>query len=386
MKIAIIAPGFTGATLPLAQHLQADGHKVTCYYLVESGSRGIESLDFDRQIKFSDNIVEISKNNLLFKYLNKDVTIQIVPVYRKRHMLSKLFIGKIPALFNWHRIRSFCKYVSNQNFDFINLVYHNDLTLQISRFLKNEGIPFCQSYHEVVKDLINPQPREDIHKSLEGDFPIVIHSQKTQWDLFNFYDIDNLKSRAHLIHFGPFDSYQQYGNGKIVDGVESGYFLFLGRITEYKGLKLLYKAVEMCGIQNLRIVVAGSGRDIILDSIIKDSRFVLINRYIRNDELVYLIKNCKAVVCPYIAASQSGLVQTAFALGKPVIATKVGAFPEIIANGKNGFLVEPNDTESLSRTLAEKEIGNFVPRISMDYNWNEIANTYLKLFAKDENN
>lgn len=52
MKIAIIAPGFLGATLPLAKHIQKLGHDVTCYYLVESGSKGTESLDFDRQISF----------------------------------------------------------------------------------------------------------------------------------------------------------------------------------------------------------------------------------------------------------------------------------------------------------------------------------------------
>ena len=47
MRIAIIGNGFSGATLPLSQHLNELGYNVDCYYLVFEGAEFIESLDFD---------------------------------------------------------------------------------------------------------------------------------------------------------------------------------------------------------------------------------------------------------------------------------------------------------------------------------------------------
>ena len=44
MKIAIISNGFSGATLPLAQHLYDEGNIVDNYYIVTMGARCIESI------------------------------------------------------------------------------------------------------------------------------------------------------------------------------------------------------------------------------------------------------------------------------------------------------------------------------------------------------
>ena len=39
------------------------------------------------------------------------------------------------------------------------------------------------------------------------------------------------------------------------------------------------------------------------------------------------------------------------AMGKPVIATKVGGVPEIIEHGVNGYLIPPEDSDSLVRAM-----------------------------------
>ena len=66
-----------------------------------------------------------------------------------------------------------------------------------------------------------------------------------------------------------------------------------------------------------------------------------------------MIKESDAVICPYTDATQSGVVMTAFAFGKPVIATKVGGLPEMLDNGELGILIPPKNAEAIKNTFIE---------------------------------
>ena len=43
----------------------------------------------------------------------------------------------------------------------------------------------------------------------------------------------------------------------------------------------------------------------------------------------------------------------ALAAGRPVVATRVGGVPDVVQEGRDGFLVEPGDTDGLADRLAE---------------------------------
>lgn len=59
-------------------------------------------------------------------------------------------------------------------------------------------------------------------------------------------------------------------------------------------------------------------------------------------------------VLPAIIREGFGLVIIeAMAMGKPVVATKVGAIPEVVENGKTGILVSPADSEELAEAILE---------------------------------
>ena len=57
------------------------------------------------------------------------------------------------------------------------------------------------------------------------------------------------------------------------------------------------------------------------------------------------------VALPYRAASSSAVLLNAFAHGLPVVATTVGAFPEMVQHGKTGLLVPPESPAELADAL-----------------------------------
>lgn len=105
---------------------------------------------------------------------------------------------------------------------------------------------------------------------------------------------------------------------------------------------------------DINIIIAGKG-DFYFDKsrFEENPRYIFINRFITNEELVSLISNSIAVVCPYIDATQSGVIMSAFALNKPVIATNVGALPEMVKDGRTGFLVPPKDSKAIEKAVRE---------------------------------
>jgi glycosyltransferase involved in cell wall biosynthesis len=115
----------------------------------------------------------------------------------------------------------------------------------------------------------------------------------------------------------------------------------------------------------------------------KDNRYIVINKFLSDEEVANLTRYASCVVCPYVSGSQSGITHTAMVYGTPVIATKVGAFPEFVEEGKNGDLIDYGDKEGLTRSI-EKYINNegvkqyYVPN---KLRWDMIVNTLERMLS-----
>lgn len=154
-----------------------------------------------------------------------------------------------------------------------------------------------------------------------------------------------------LLKMSPFSYFNRLAQKKI-----SGhkYLLFFGRISKYKGVDILLDAMDdvLKSHPNEKLIIAGKGADdeLLHHPVLEAAgeKISFINRYIPNNELVSLIKEAKMIICPYRDASQSGVLMTAFALNKPVIAADTGAFSEDVVNKVNGILINKINAEKLA--------------------------------------
>src|SRR4029077_5238562 len=66
------------------------------------------------------------------------------------------------------------------------------------------------------------------------------------------------------------------------------------------------------------------------------------------DKIEYFFSAADVVVLPYIKTSQSGILLSAFAAGRPVIVTDTGGLSEIVDDGRGGFVGPPKDSKALA--------------------------------------
>jgi alpha-maltose-1-phosphate synthase len=136
--------------------------------------------------------------------------------------------------------------------------------------------------------------------------------------------------------------------------------LFFGRLERYKGLGDLLAACDMLGDPGTgapRAVIAGPGNVSELWAGNLPKGVELRNRLIPDAEAAELFRRCGLLVMPYVNATQSALIASAYYFRKPVLVTRTGALAEYVEDGETGCVVEPGHPATLARCLAEM-LGN----------------------------
>lgn len=144
--------------------------------------------------------------------------------------------------------------------------------------------------------------------------------------------------------------------------------LYFGLIRPYKGVEVLLRAASKLGdVPHLKLMVVGeiyaNRKEImeLLDALPEDM-VRLVDRYIPNEEVSTWFRASDLVALPYISATQSGVVPVALRCNRPVVVTCVGGLPEVVEEGENGYLVEPNNPEDLASAIR----GHFIERGNPD--------------------
>lgn len=192
-------------------------------------------------------------------------------------------------------------------------------------------------------------------------------------------------------HLGYYDMLHSYGDPSVM---KQNYILFFGRISPYKGVEYLLKAMEKVHEKHpeVKLIIAGKPNYDIQWQEYRDLGYIEIrDRFIALDELADLIRGAKFTVCPYTDATQSGVVYSSFALNTPVIATRVGGLPEMIDEGITGTIIPPKDVNALSKaivnyldnpSLSQQHSDNIAESARVGRgSWQKIAEEYIKIYT-----
>jgi glycosyltransferase involved in cell wall biosynthesis len=134
--------------------------------------------------------------------------------------------------------------------------------------------------------------------------------------------------------------------------------LFFGFVRPYKGLDDLVQALPR--IRRTRwvtLLVAGEfweGREAFdrrVHALGLEDAVRVVDRYVPNEEVGLYFSAADLVVLPYVSGTASGVVQTAYGLDKPVVATTVGALADIVEDGHTGYLVPPGRPDALADAI-----------------------------------
>lgn len=185
------------------------------------------------------------------------------------------------------------------------------------------------------------------------------------------FDGDKIVVKPHFVISDPGES---TGDG--------GYALFVGRLTEEKGVRTLMDAwAGLADELPLRIVGDGPLRDYV-ESIAKSSRGISVLGARDSDDVAEQMRRASLLVFPSEWFESFGLVIIeAFAASLPVVASDMGAARELVADGESGVLFRAGDPTSLRSTI--QRLVSDPPRLARMRR--AARDAYLKKYTADVN-
>ena len=266
--------------------------------------------------------------------------------------------------------------------------------IHITDFPQYYEIPLYFLRKKIVLTVHDPIP----HSTEQCNAPLVLKARKWGFRLLNHFIILNSAQKEECVALNHLEKKHIYDSllGRYDylrmceqpnrKGKNGDYFLFFGQIASNKGIDYLLEAMKRVHTQypNMRLIVAGKGKyPFDITEYQKLDYIEFRNRFIPDDELAELIQGAYCAVCPYKDATQSGVVMSAFAFNKPIIATNVGGLLEQVEHDKYGLIVPPCDVDALANTMIRllshpEKLQEYADNIERDYSegpksWKEIA-------------
>ncbi|UCF90809.1 MAG: glycosyltransferase [Desulfobacterales bacterium] len=222
----------------------------------------------------------------------------------------------------------------------------------------------------------------------KGDY-FIVHSREDAANLKRMIPAANIRQSSHPTYdvFRTKSLSKDEARQRL--NIVGKTILFFGFVRPYKGLDYLIDAMPMV-IKKMDVTL------LIVGEFWKDpeefktraeilgiaEKIRIMDRYVPNEEVGLYFAASDLIVLPYVSATGSGIVQVAFGCNKPVISTKVGCLPEVIADGKTGYLVPPQDSQAIAQAIIafyeQAKEAEFVANIQRDrgkFSWDKMVET-----------
>ena len=169
--------------------------------------------------------------------------------------------------------------------------------------------------------------------------------------------------------------------------------LFIGRLTEVKGVDVLLKAMQ--GVNEAQLLIAGDGEqrnalETLAQNLSVNAKFL---GQVEATSRDMLLSSCAAIVIPSRVLADGRTEGTpvvcleAMAAGLPVVASSVGGLAEVIVDGHNGLLFEPENhvmlAEKLKLVSSDAQLRRKLSRnarlTACDYSWSRIGARFSQI-------
>ena len=288
------------------------------------------------------------------KNISKDIRHRGCILYKENSSINKLMALLRPPCFV---VRALKRYCIEKKIDVIHF-----LTSEVP--YSKTILELCNSYrvfftvhdlhpHEAkkvfYKQFRHKMMYRNLAKTRQGVTNMITNSRSQEEELKKMYPSKNI-----YYHEFPSLINNSIEKGTLKPselGCLKDYILFFGRIEQYKGVDLAYRAfTEDDDLEKYIFVIAGSG-DMYFP--VKESKnIIIINRYIKDEEISYLFNNARLTLYPYISATQSGVLSVSCYFGKPIIASDVPFFKSVEIN-KLGANFRTGDLLDLTAKLKQ---------------------------------
>jgi glycosyltransferase involved in cell wall biosynthesis len=217
---------------------------------------------------------------------------------------------------------------------------------------------------------------------------VVVHSDHGRRRLVDELGLD--PARVHVIRHGAFTHLAglEARLPPELDDHDGPVVVLPGLLRPYKGLDVLLEAWG--GLANdagAQLWVTGMPRMPLPATLPPGVR--LVPRFLAEAELAGVLRRADLVVLPYRDIDQSGVLYAALGLGRPLLVSAVGGFPEVAAEGA-AALMAPDDAPALGAEL-ERLLGDPAARDRLaaraaeltrtTYSWDASARRHAELYG-----
>lgn len=276
---------------------------------------------------------------------------------------------------------------------------------QVSLFVRYHGVdvetPFVVTRHEVPDRRVPlDRPPVLLERGVNALLPdvrtdaCIVHTEGQRDALVN------RGASPETVHVIPHGVYSVFGGHDDVDAdPQDDRLLFFGNVVPQKGVDTLVEAIPLVKqeVPGVTLVIAGDGklsersRSIVAAN---PENFERHDYFVPNDEVGDHFAEASVVVLPYRdqngTKGHSGVLATAFAFGKPVVATSVGEFPTLVENSGAGRVAPPGDPGQLAAAIvdvltdddAREEMAANSRRMIDRLSWERIADEHVELYER----
>ncbi|NHX38165.1 MULTISPECIES: glycosyltransferase family 4 protein [Haloarcula] len=168
---------------------------------------------------------------------------------------------------------------------------------------------------------------------------------------------------------------------------------YLGSLNKRKNVHKLIKAADQIAEKNpsINIVFGGTGElSNSVENLSRKHENIKYSGFINDSDLRRFYNSCRLFVLPSSSEGLPNVLLEAMACGTPSLATSISAIPDVITDGKNGFLMKPDKLDNLSAVVKSHVERDDLEQVSKrarsyvdeNFSYKSALNRYNLIFSK----